>query len=145
MFRLLAQFKSSLLAQFKSKMSANIETDVFEEEDSTCSMPPCMFHRLQQMGVTKSEGSNWYSYTCQDSYSQEEVYLTWDQVLKEECFNEANAQAKIEYAEALGEGVNEPGKPKGWYRDESRHNAPVFTTMPEIWFTQSSCVRIRAT
>ena len=72
------------------------------------------------------EGSKWSSYTTREQFTQEDVYLTEAQVLKEECFNEANAQAKIKYAESLGEGVDEDGKRRGWYRDETRQNAPVY-------------------
>ena len=81
---------------------------------------------FKEQGFGFVEGSKWSSYTTREQFTQEDLYMTPDQILKEECFNEANAQAKIKNAEALGEGVNEPGKRKGWYRDESRHNAPVY-------------------
>ena len=58
--------------------------------------------------------------------TEEDLYMTPAQILKEECDDEANLQAKIKYAESLGEGVNEDGKRQGWYRDESRQNAPVY-------------------
>ena len=58
--------------------------------------------------------------------TEEDSYMTAAQILKEECDDEANAQAKIKYAESLGEGVNEDGKRRGWYRDETRQNVPVY-------------------
>ena len=72
------------------------------------------------------EGSKWSTYTTRDQHTQEDLYLTRAQMLKEEAGDEVCVQGKIDYAEALGEGVEEPGKRKGWYRDESRQNAPVY-------------------
>ena len=57
--------------------------------------------------------------------SQEDEYMTFEQILFEEK-SKPNALAKRDSAMQLGEGINEPGKRKGWYKDPSRNNAPVF-------------------
>ena len=81
---------------------------------------------FKEQGFGFVEGSKWSSMTSRDQHTQEDLYMTAAQILKEECGDEANAQAKIKYAESLGEGVNEDGKRRGWYRDETRQNAPVY-------------------
>ena len=81
---------------------------------------------FKEQGFGFVEGSKWSSFTTRDQHTQEDLYMTAAQVLKEECGDEANARAKIKYAESLGEGVNEDGKRRGWYRDETQQNAPVY-------------------
>ena len=81
---------------------------------------------FKEQGFGFVEGSKWSSFTTRDQHTQEDSYMTTAQILKEECGDEANAQAKIKFAESLGEGVDEDGKRKGWYRDETRQNAPVY-------------------
>ena len=71
--------------------------------------------------VPKALNSPPWAETC----TEEDSYMTAAQILKEECDDEANTQAKIKYAESLGEGVDEDGKRRGWYHCETR-NAPVY-------------------
>ena len=81
---------------------------------------------FKEQGFGFVEGSKWSSFTTRDQHTQEDSYMTTAQILKEECGDEANARAKIKFAESLGEGVDEDGKRKGWYRDETRQGAPVY-------------------
>ena len=81
---------------------------------------------FKQQGFGFVEGSKWSSFTTRDQHTQEDSYMTEAQILKEECGDEANAQAKIKFAESFGEGVDEDGKRKGWYRDDTREGAPVY-------------------
>ena len=60
-----------------------------------------------------------------ETCTEKDSYMTPAQILKEECDDEANTQAKIKYAESLGEGVDEDGKRRGWYHCETI-NAPVY-------------------
>ena len=78
---------------------------------------------LFQSEMKTSKKSKW---TMRSTFTHEYSWLTRDQIKKQECFNETNTQALIKYAQAMGEGVNSPGKRKGWYLDESRGNAPVY-------------------
>ena len=69
---------------------------------------------FKDQGFGFVEGSKWSSFTTRDQHTQEDLYMTRAQILKEECDDEANTQAKIKYAESLGEGVDEDGKRRGW-------------------------------
>ena len=81
---------------------------------------------FKEQGFGFVEGSKWSSFTTRDQHTQEDSYMTEAQILKEECGDRANTQAKIRFAESFGEGVNEDGKRKGWYRDDTRNGAPVY-------------------
>ena len=81
---------------------------------------------FKEQGFGFVEGSKWSSFTTRDQHTQEDSYMTEAQILKEECGDRANTKAKIQYAETFGEGVNEDGKRKGWYRDDTRQGAPVY-------------------
>ena len=81
---------------------------------------------FREKGFGFVEGTKWSEFVSREQFTQEIVYCTEAQILKEERGNEANCRAKIEFARSMGEGINEPGEQKGWYRDPSRDNAPVY-------------------
>ena len=81
---------------------------------------------FKEKGFGFVEGTKWSEFVSREQFTQEIVYITEPQILQEESGNEANCRAKIEFARSMGEGINEPGEQKGWYRDPSRDNAPVY-------------------
>ena len=75
---------------------------------------------FQQKGFGMVEGSKWMHHTFVQEYSSGETYLTKEQIFKEECKSVENTEAKIQWARDQGEGVNQPGKQKGFYKDETQ-------------------------
>jgi len=81
---------------------------------------------FQQAGFGFVEGSKWTKHLNSSLMQNEESYKTRAQILKAECKDDQCTEAKIAFALSLGEGVPPPGDPKGWYKDPSRNNEPVY-------------------
>ena len=115
---------------FNKHMVANADTDEAQVWKSLKGKSASM-QQLQRefmmdfktKGFGFIQGTKWMKHISKEIYSVDDEYKTYEQILDAEK-SESNAKAKIAYALTLGEGV--PSNGKGWFKDPSRNDAPVY-------------------
>ena len=81
---------------------------------------------FNQGGFGFVEGSRWVKHINEESYSQKDTFKAEAQIFVAECNDPVATAGKIAFAKAMGEGQPPPGIPKGWYKDPSRNDQPVY-------------------
>ena len=81
---------------------------------------------FQQKGFGMVSGSKWTQHNFIQEVDSSTIFMTREQIFKEECKSVENTESKIQWAINQGEGVDQPGKQKGFYKDETRQNAYVY-------------------
>ncbi len=81
---------------------------------------------FKQEGFGMVQGSRWSSYCQHERYTQDDEYMTYEQIFAAEKKSALNTEAKITWAKSPGEGkAGTPAETKGWYKDPTRNDAPV--------------------